>query len=360
MKRISSREVHSSTIESLGLDSSIVDLTSIEAAAALLRRAGGFFCPCPPSRLLRLCRDLLQGLGLSEDQEAELFETTLESLVAYGDFVESRDITRQSSERLLYATPASFVEVSHGYFLLFGITRDDDRSWERSLTNRIEPVNHCRVIRTSDSEGCRTQLQHCGVRRVAAESWLRMPDRLPVEDHVHKYDRALDDCVRAGSVDDLTILDFSLPVRFYKGRWTTPKKHSGRYVARRPQLYGADLWCYVELDAGRLTKLVDFPLFEKNWRACDEAWHLQQAIDRMRDMPQRFRVRPVAASSEIAIDVFSPFPAWAKRRWDYTGKPVMSSGCLFSYCFSRSSLAEQKRFLEERMWLSELTAVDVR
>ena len=59
---VSSDHVNAESVEALGLDGELLDLTSTEALAGLLRRAAGFHCPCSPSRLVRSAVQALDGL----------------------------------------------------------------------------------------------------------------------------------------------------------------------------------------------------------------------------------------------------------------------------------------------------------
>jgi hypothetical protein len=55
----------------------------------------------------------------------------------------------------------------------------------------------------------------------------------------------------AAALDGARILDTSRSPTFYSGRWCEPgTKHTGLFVARRPQLYGAALWCVAEVEQG--------------------------------------------------------------------------------------------------------------
>ena len=46
-------EVHANKVAELGFDQTALDLTSIEAIAAALRRAANFLCPCAATTLVR-------------------------------------------------------------------------------------------------------------------------------------------------------------------------------------------------------------------------------------------------------------------------------------------------------------------
>ena len=131
---------------------------------------------------------------------------------------------------------------------------------------------------------------------------------------------------------------------YYRGRWSPPRTRSGRYVGRRERPYGAALWCYVELDAGRVTRFLDLPL-STNRRGCDEAWHLQAAIDAARGTPQTFRVRS-GANGATLIDLFSPVPMWARRRWDAMGTPVEKWNSLFAYSFAAVEVVQEVAFMK--------------
>jgi hypothetical protein len=83
-----------------------------------------------------------------------------------------------------------------------------------------------------------------------------------------------------------------------------------------------------------------------------EAWRLQAAIDHEHGTPQMFRLRSGPRGTRV-IDLFSPVPMWAKRRWDAVGEPVESSGCLFSYKFGVDEVLEEVDFLKDKLWLVE-------
>ena len=151
----------------------------------------------------------------------------------------------------------------------------------------------------------------------------------------------------------LLLLDPERPVRYYRGRWVEPSKQAGHFVGRRPQAYGADLWCYVEVQEGHAVGLVDLPTRHGVGRGCDEAWRLQAAIDYERDAPQVYRVRSGPGRSWL-LDFFSPVPMWARRRWETIGEPVSAFGCLFSFKFSETVVSDEIAFAREYMWLKEI------
>jgi hypothetical protein len=101
-------------------------------------------------------------------------------------------------------------------------------------------------------------------------------------------------------------------------------------------------------------RLIDLPVAHSRWHGCDEAWHLQMAIDAQRGEHQRFRLRPGPGSTRV-MELFSPVPMWSRRRWDAVGDPLTASGCLFAYRLPEAEVAEEVRFAREALWLDEMT-----
>jgi len=76
------------------------------------------------------------------------------------------------------------------------------------------------------------------------------------------------------------------------------------------------------------------------------------AIDAQRGVPQCFRVTP--SGDAMILELFSPAPAWARRRWDAIGEPVTSPRCLFAYRIAMEEFDEERRFMREALWLDEM------
>src|SRR5438445_8548354 len=161
-----------------------------------------------------------------------------------------------------------------------------------------------------------------------------------------------------GEVPGLMILDPTTAPTYYRGRWRPPRRESGRFVARREQSYGADLWAYVELHDGEVTNLIDFPTETRapDARGCDEAWQLQMAIDAKNGRGQQFRLRASPPSGTIIVDLFSPIPRWARRRFDALGEEDAPIKSVLSYRFSQAIAEAVQRCLTEDLWLSETVA----
>jgi hypothetical protein len=55
----------------------------------------------------------------------------------------------------------------------------------------------------------------------------------------------------------------------------------------------------------------------------------------------------------VLLELFSPVPAWARRRWDAIGEPVTVRGSLFAYRIPQSEVEEERQFAREALWLEE-------
>jgi hypothetical protein len=358
MKRLSAAEVHAQKVADLGLDPSAIDLTATESIAAALRRAAGFLCPCSAPTLIRAVLRPLESLVPDMEAMKDSIDTTLGRMVAHGDFIEQRDVGDDEGGRggiLLYAAPPSFVARRSGAALLLGVTPDEESPLPPELEARIEYANHIRRLPAQVAGDLRSELLRLGLVELSFEAWLKGPLAETAAGHIAQMDRLLDGAPRSGSIPGLILLDPTRPVRYYRGRWAELRRQTGRFVGRRTQAYGADLWCYVEVCEGLPERFFDLPLPGDRARGCDAAWWLQMAIDSLRDEPQQFRLHPGPTATWV-LDLFSPVPLWAQRRWDALGEPVLSDGCLFAYKFHENEIAEELRFIHEMLWLGDLTA----
>ena len=355
MRRLNSSEVHSRAVAQLGLDPYTMDLTSVEAVASALRRAAQIFCPCASATLVRVIVEPMKGLVEDIGTFRESVWDILEAMIAHGDFFEHGDIqelSMPSNTTLVYGAPVRFVVRESGLIILLGISSDQSLAFPNNLAVRIEYVKHLRRVRPGPNEDLRAVLLQLDLTEVNYDRWLESPVDETPDQHISKLDRLLDAGPPSGAVPGLSILDPQQPVRYYRGRWREVRGESGRFVARRGQAYGSNLWCYIELRDGEPEKLLDFPLTGSRWRGCDEAWRLHMAIDAQRGAPQRFRLLPDTEGNTV-VQFFSPVPAWAQRRWDAVGEPVRSQGCLFAYRLADNELAEEIRFARNALWLEK-------
>lgn len=356
MRRLTAEQVHAQKIRELGLDPDALDLTTPEALAGALRRAASYLCPCSAPTLVRAVVLPLRGLVTDLDNAKELVEQTLEAMIAHGDLLEQPDVQdgASSARVLLYAAPASFIVRDSGLVVLLGVAADHLSPLPDELERRIQYLAHVRRLTPSVGEELRSELQQIGLLELTSDAWLKSPKLCTAAQALAANDRAIDVVAPSRDIPGLLLLDPTKPVHYYRGRWTEPKSQTGRFVARRRQAYGADLWCYVQLIDGQPERMIDLPSQGSRWRGCDEAWHLQMAIDALRGLPQRFRVTPSGAAA-VVLEFFSPAPAWARRRWDAIGEPVPSAGSLFAYRIHKAEIEEERRFARDALWLEEMT-----
>jgi hypothetical protein len=354
LAKLSANEVNALSVTALGLDGTALDLTSPEVIAEGLRRAASFRCPCTAATLVRSVVEPLRGLVSDLDATRDLVEKTLESVVAHGDILEERELdeTSNSTSTLLYAAPPAFVMRQSGAVILIGIASSQDATLSEELAGRVEFTSHVRRLKPLPSENLSEELTELGLIEISYENWLKPPPSESVSKKIQQLNRVLDSAAPSRDIPGLLLLDPKRPVKYYPGRWVQPAMQSGRFVARRDQKYGAQLWGYVEMRDGSPEKFIDFPLPKSRWRGCDEAWHLQMAIDAEGGRPQQFKVIPGHRDGGI-MQFFSPVPMWARRRWDATGELVDLVGCLFAYQFNNSEMAEEIRFVCESLWLKE-------
>ena len=356
MRYLTAEEVHAQKIRELGLDPETLDLTTPEGLAGALRRAASYLCPCSAATLVRAVVRPLRGLVPDLDKAKEFVYETLEAIIAHGDVLEQPEAQNGTltARVLLYAAPASFVVRQSGIVILLGIAAEQLSPLPSELERRIEYLGHVRRLSPSaETEDLRGELRQLGLLELSYETWLKGPKPGTASQAVAASNRDLDAVPPSRDIPGLLLFDPTKPVRYYRGRWTEPKSHTGRFVARRQQAYGADLWCYVQLTNGQPERMIDLPQRMSRWRGCDEAWHLQMAIDAQRGSPQRFRVTP--SGDAVILEFFSPTPAWARRRWDAIGESVPSAGSLFAYRIPKTEIEEERRFAREMLWLEEMT-----
>ena len=296
----------------------------------------------------------LRGLVPNESTLKLEVEEVLNALIGYGDLLEHDRIAGYDDDaerRLLYAAPPSFVLRESGSILLIGIAPEHNSSLPDELEPRVQYINHVRFIEPENGEDLADALRQLGHVDLPLKRWAQEPQSEAPEAHLRRLDSLLDNCSETIEIPGLRLLIPERSPRYDRGRWADKIDRDGRFVSRRPQAYGADLWCYGEVRDGRPTRFLDLPLPKSRERGCDEAWRLQSAIDFARGAPQQFRTRS-GPPGHTVIDLFSPIPRWAQRRWDSLGDPVSPSGCLLSYRFGDAELPEEIGFAQQSLWLS--------
>ena len=153
--------------------------------------------------------------------------------------------------------------------------------------------------------------------------WLQAPRSTTPQALIDEYDIRLQVAGPSGDIEGAQLLDPAARVNYYRGRWRPLKPaDGGTFVARRPQAYGADLWCFARVTGGAITQLVDLPILGSLVPAADEAWRLQAAIDAVAGHPQVARVQSGSNPDAKVLNLFSPLPSWAQRRLDVVATPI--------------------------------------
>ena len=308
-------------------------------------------CPCIERTLIRAVTEPIHGL---DDEHAihSLVEQTLEAIITHGDLLEMQSTTQEDTDGvLLYASPPSFVCRQSGAVLILGIAPDGVSPLPEDLETAVEHVNHIRVIPEQAVPELAAQLGDLGLVEITLDAWMKAPERETPFEHLQSMKQRLASAQPCSEIPGLMLLDPSRPVNYYRGRWVELAGQDGCFLARRPQSYGADLWCFIEVEAGNPLRFVDLPVREIGTRGCDDGWRLQAAIDHERGFPQTFRIR--GTTDACILDFFSPVPMWSRRRWDAFGEPVVAKGCLFSYRVAMVELDEELEFIKEHLWLAQ-------
>jgi hypothetical protein len=364
MRSLTSKEVQAEMIKTLGFDMDLYNIESIEVIASALRRAAGLLCPCSKQTLIRAVISPLEHSyeSMNEEQLTELKELvkhTLDKIITFGDILgdlEASDADGTSGYyRQLYAAAPSFFKRPSGSIILLGIGPDNISPFPLDIKNKIKPLRYLRILdQPPEGDDVDRKLREFGVIKLSEKTWLKKPKKLTALQLLQSIDKELDIAPLSGFIDNLEILDPDTSVNYYKGRWTGLKPiHTGRFIGRRPQAYGALVWCFVEVFCGRTVKFIDFPLEKIFGRTgYDQAWWLQMAIDHENDTPQYLEIRKNTNEHKV-MAFFSPVPSWAERRLEAFGEKIEERNCLFSYKLPGKELEAELKFFEGYLWIKE-------
>ncbi|MCF3172618.1 hypothetical protein IPZ61_04710 [Streptomyces sioyaensis] len=349
---LSGREVARRTVHMLGLDETAIDVSAPEAICSSLRRAASFLCPATPRELVDAVMEVLGPLDDSSSVARGQLATQLDLLVAIGDLVELPN-RRDRGSRRLYLAPPSYVTKAPGRYLLLGVRPDGVPLLDEPVGADVRHEGHVRSIEMDATTGP-VRLRAAGLHEISIDDWRRQPSVASASAIVRGMRQRLDWAAQSGSVSDLTLLDPESSVLHYRGRWRPPTDGDcGDYVARRPQAYGADLWCSVRVESGLPRALIDLPTDDPAVSACDEAWRLQAAIDAARGRPQLVRIRSAGgAPGSRTLDLFGPVPGWAQRYLELVGIPGPRAwDALITYRVPLWAIGELTEFFTDMLWM---------
>ena len=353
IERVSASEVLAGSRRILGLLDQNDGPIDEALLAALIRRSAGIHCPCSRATLRTSILECTQHLAADEAKRSQRIDDTIEALTVGGDLLELDDVVTEDSDvrqTWVFAAPPGFVKRPNGTAFIFGVIPDQDTFLPSSLGTRVLHDRFTRSIEPLESEDLAHELREQGLQELSDSTWIRSPRNESPDDMLRRTDRFLTHQAPVAAIPDLKILDPALPVTYYPGRWVIPTNQTGLLVARRPQEFGAPMWCLVQLKDGVPVRLLDLPFEKTRWRACDAAWHLQMAIDHCRHQPQQYRRRP--GTCGVQFDFFSPLPQWSRRRLMIFGTTAPPKECLLSFLVPSDQAEAEERFLLDRLWLS--------
>lgn len=350
--RVAAHEVLAGCRQTLGLSANQEPFADDFLLVGLLRRSAGIHCPCSRATLRASLLESLHYLPTNGGLLADRLDAAIEALTIGGDLLELNDVVTDDSAvkgTWVFAAPPSFVVRPSGGVFLFGVVPDQDAFLPLSLASRVTHEGFTRMIAPEPGEDLAAELREQGLQQLSESAWLKCPKAEPAANMLSRFKRYLAVQPPAGTVSDLEILDPVRSVAHYQGRWAAPKDQSGIFIARRPQEFGAPLWCFVALEGGAPVRLLDLPPERTRWRGCDMAWHLQMAVDYCRHNPQRYRRR--VEHDGIRFDFFSSLPQWSQRRLMIFGQTMPRKNSLMSYCLPPAEAQTEEQFLQERLWL---------
>lgn len=150
VRQITASEVRYLTVESLELDPAKFVLESPESLAAALRRAASYLCPCPVAHLIEAVAGAWSSLVVDPAQLKQQMNDALDLLLAYGDLVESNDVTsveKTSSGTMIYLARPAFVRRASGIRIMVGVPPDDISIIPDEMKDKVLTRGHIREVR---------------------------------------------------------------------------------------------------------------------------------------------------------------------------------------------------------------------
>lgn len=359
IQRLTQTDLEATAVALLGLDHESTGLLSIEGLCASIRRAASLLCPATPRQLVDAVLEVLR--PLSPDLKRDAVAETLDLVVSIGDLLELR--SAESAVRQLYLAPPSYVTVRPGRHLLIGVRPNASPIDDESLIGAsVEYEAHTRFL-TLETDNPAASLAGAGLHRMTAEQWARVPREEPASTLIERAAFLLRQHQMPGEIQGLEIIDPTTQVQYYVGRWRElTSSDDGMLVGRRPQAYGAPVWCVLDVAGGIPRAVLDFPVDSSVMPGWDEARHLQAAIDHDRGQPQVFRIRSSGLpDGSRLLDLFAPLPSWAERYITLVGIPMSrSKGALLTYRVPLDAEESLTGLLSKSLWMTGIKEVKER
>lgn len=350
IESISSDEALRRASASLGVVGETCDFRPMVAAA--LRRAASILCPCRPWELSRAVWASLRPVGTVAGLDEALVLDVLDEVLLVGDLAEvtfGRESGGDEQMRLCLM-PLSFVRRSQGCVVLLGGRAEETTALPADVANRIVYKGVVRELVPRSNEDLPKLLLEFGLAEVEPAAWLRLPKRENSQDHVQDLLARMPSLSSPRGVEGLVVVG---PGSYYAGRWCAPSKLSGLFVGRRPQAFGAPIWCAARLSDGQVVSILDLHAPGSRWRPCDVAWQLQAALDATAGVPQSFKRCKDPNSSQTTLEFAAPLPSWAERRLRLCGERIPQGKGLLRFAVDDRHTSDECQFVRDYLWLRE-------
>lgn len=336
-------------------------VTDSSVIAAALRRAVTINPSISRTTLISSVADpLISMIGedyLSQKKPETEFRSfilnVLLDLTAIGDVVEIQETDESlfvQQKTVYYPGYPSFVTRNNGDVLLLGSLNGYNSPIPWDIQDKVVHRGPLRIIPTFAVPDARQKLIRFGLNEIPGNAWISTPPEEEANKHLVRFDRDLDNRNLEGNLQPQRILAGE-DVTYYSGRWRAKTiTDNGRFIGRITQAYGSPAWAYLDIAAGQVLKSRFFGSPGSRYRACDEAWRLQSAIDSVKNNPQRMHIKKVSAT-EKAVCVYSPLPSWLERRWVLLADKRKETGSFSTYRFHNDDIDEEIDFAHKMFWL---------
>ena len=325
-------------------------------------RAAHILAPCPRHELERARTVPVAPRDYFSDPEQLASRTAdaLDALLAYGDILEMQPPRRMMSglvsPLVVRPAPPAFVARKVGSMIILGVAGDE-------ITPPIERDEQapCMAWRTpilapEGPEPLGPFLKELGLielfqkrpgyvypplkaRRAIARAW------------VHR----LADAAPASIIEGLQVLDTrKSPTFLFRSLGRTAQHRQWRmHIGRRPQRYGAPLWCLVDL-VGRaflIGSLILLYAASVNGTPCDLAWRIQMAMDVLE--PAR-RSAPASDTkiTKLYLTSFHRYPLGQSAKLAVVGERIGPHRSFLSYMLPPSEVDEIIQFMHDYLWIT--------
>jgi hypothetical protein len=333
------------------------DHPSDELLAQAARRAIAFMAPCAVHELVQAVTKSFMALVANPEAFSQTVARVVGDLIVFGDILEMHEPAEDNwggaRSLIIRPAPPSYVRRSDGSFVILGVAGEEITPLTDELNTSLTGWGVLRILSGSSGTNLEVLLSELGLLKLPERMWLRVPPIESAETHVSAWKEILSAEPVSSPIDGLQILDTGKSPTFYKGRWVTPERtHSGMYVSRRPQKYGAPLWCLTELADGAVRRFKDLTTKGDRQRPLDIAWRIQAGLDALTGEPQLVD-SSLSDATVTRLRFFSPLPSWCERRLSVAGRKTAAEGCLFSFDVPISSRVEELKFLGDTLWMGE-------